>query len=91
MGDGKAVTVETTKRDRYGSEVDKVLAGGLNVNLEQVRLGLAWHYKAYEREQEARAARIGLWTDPMPLPLGSSGSSPVEALWGTRRGLVVRW
>lgn len=77
---GRAVTVETTKRDRYGREVGKVLAGGLDVNLEQVRRGLAWHYKAYEREQpaedrttysaaeqEAKAARIGLWTDPMPL------------------------
>ncbi len=78
---GKVVTVESTKRDRYGREVGKVLAGGLDVNLEQVRRGLAWHYKAYEREQpaedrttysaaeqEARVARIGLWTDPVPLP-----------------------
>lgn len=92
---GKAVTVETTKRDRYGREVGKVLTGGLDVNLEQVRRGLAWHYKAYEREQpvedrttystaeqEARAARIGLWADPMPLP-------PWEFRHQPRRGSEV--
>jgi endonuclease YncB( thermonuclease family) len=91
---GKAVTVETTKRDRYGREIGKVLTGGLDVNLEQVRRGLAWHYKAYEREQpaedrttystaeqEARAARIGLWTDPVPLP-------PWEFRHQPRRGSV---
>ncbi len=90
---GKAVSVETTKRDRYGREVGKVLADdGLDVNLEQVRRGLAWHYKAYEREQsavdrttyssaeqEARAARIGLWRDLMPLP-------PWEFRQQSRRG-----
>lgn len=88
------MTVEPTKRDRYGREVGKVLAGGLDVNLEQVRRGLAWHYKAYEleqpaedrtiystAEQEARAARISRWTGPMPLtPLGSSDTSPVGTM-----------
>lgn len=47
----KTVTVETDKRDRYGRELGKVLAGGVDVNLEQVRAGMAWHYKAYERTQ----------------------------------------
>lgn len=78
---GKPVDVETTKRDRYGREIGKVLTAGLDVNLEQVRLGLAWHYKAYEREQPpqdretynaaeqvARKAREGLWQDPAPVP-----------------------
>ncbi len=79
---GKAVTVETTKRDRYGREVGKVLAdGGLDVNLEQVRRGLTWHYKAYEREQssedrvtysgaeeKAKEARLGLWREEEPVP-----------------------
>lgn len=75
------VQVETTKRDRYGREIGKVLADGVDVNLEQLRRGMAWHYKAYEREQsprdrstysaaekDARAARRGLWTYPAPLP-----------------------
>ena len=42
----KTVTVETDKRDSYGRELGKVLAGGKDMNLEQVRAGFAWHYKA---------------------------------------------
>ncbi len=77
----KTVTVETDKRDRYGRELGKVLADGKDVNLEQVRAGMAWHYKAYERtqpatdrttyaaaENEAKAAKRGLWVDPEPTP-----------------------
>lgn len=77
----KSVTVETDKRDRYGRELGKVLADGKDANLEQVRSGLAWHYKQYEREQsaadrqtyadaenEAKAARRGLWADAEPVP-----------------------
>ena len=77
----KNVTVETGKRDRYGRELGKVLAGGKDVNLEQVRAGLAWHYKAYERtqpvtdrqayadaENEAKDAKRGLWADSEPIP-----------------------
>ena len=77
----KTVTVETVKRDRYGRELGKVLADGKDVNLEQIRAGMAWHYKAYQRDQsaadrqayaeaenEAKAARRGLWDDPEPVP-----------------------
>ena len=77
----KTVTVESDKRDRYGRELGKVLAGGKDVNLEQVRAGFAWHYKAYERtqpandrqayaaaENEAKAAKRGLWVDADPTP-----------------------
>lgn len=75
------VLVETEKKDRYGRDIGKVLVQGVDVSLAQVQRGLAWHYKAYEREQsandrklydfverEARASRRGLWiaTDPMP-------------------------
>lgn len=77
----KTVTVETDKRDRYGRELGKVLAGSKDANLEQVRAGMAWHYKAYERtqpatdrqayadaENEAKAAKRGLWVDVDPTP-----------------------
>jgi endonuclease YncB( thermonuclease family) len=73
---GKNVTVETGKIDRYGRTVGKVLIGGVDANLEQVRAGFAWHYKKYEREQsaedrtvyaraeiDARGKRAGLWRD----------------------------
>lgn len=77
----KAVSVETNKKDRYGREVGKVLVGGIDANLLQVQRGLAWHYKAYQRDQsqidlkvygvaesEAKAARRGLWGDAEPVP-----------------------
>lgn len=77
----KAVTVETDKLDKYRRNVGKVLVGGIDANLEQVKRGMAWHYKAYELEQpvidrkvysdaenEARAARRGLWADADPVP-----------------------
>lgn len=77
----KFVTMETGKTDRYGREVGKVLVDGLDANLAQVQRGFAWHYKAYEREQspsdrkvyadaenEAKAAKRGLWADVEPVP-----------------------
>lgn len=76
----KKVTVEYTKNDRYGRIVGKVLVGNVDTSLEQVKRGLAWHYKAYEREQspqdrvayaqaelDARQRRNGLWQDPDPV------------------------
>ena len=77
----KAVIVETNKVDKYRRNVGKVLVDGVDANLAQVQRGFAWHYKAYEREQstierkvyadaenEAKAARLGLWADSEPVP-----------------------
>jgi endonuclease YncB( thermonuclease family) len=77
----RVVTVETTKRDRYGRSVGTVRIDGLDANLEQIKRGMAWHYRAYEREQSpqerqdyaaaevaAREARLGLWKDAQPVP-----------------------
>jgi endonuclease YncB( thermonuclease family) len=77
----KTVTVETSKLDRYKRELGKVLIGSTDANLVQIRAGLAWHYKHYEREQpagerqayalaeqEARAAHRGLWREVSPIP-----------------------
>lgn len=78
---GKAVTVEWNKTDRYGRLVGRVTANGVDVNLAMVKQGLAWHYKAYAREQAprdqiayaaaedlARANHLGLWRDRNPTP-----------------------
>jgi endonuclease YncB( thermonuclease family) len=78
---GKSVTVEYEKRDRYGRIVGKVLKDGHDASLEQLRAGLAWHYKQYQREQSradrsayaevenaAQLAHAGLWRDPAPVP-----------------------
>jgi endonuclease YncB( thermonuclease family) len=79
----KSVRVSWNKTDKYHRLVGVVRpeATGADANLEQLRAGLAWHYKAYEAEQapaeraryaaaeaQARAARLGLWRDPSPLP-----------------------
>jgi len=77
----KSVTVGKDKRDRYRREVGKILVNGRDVNLVQVERGMAWHYKAYEREQSlddrklydaaeisARSAKRGLWRDSEPTP-----------------------
>ncbi|MFA6121728.1 MAG: thermonuclease family protein [Sideroxydans sp.] len=77
----KQVTVEYSKRDKYGRTVGKIIVNGVDANLEQVKAGMAWHYKQYQREQSvddrsayaqaeerARTAKAGLWIDPDPTP-----------------------
>lgn len=74
---GRFVVVEYEKKDRYGRVVGKVLVGNKDACLEQIRAGLAWHYKKCQKEQtesdrilyseaenEARDAKRGLWHDP---------------------------
>lgn len=77
----KQVSAEYSKKDKYGRTVGKIIVDGVDANLEQVRAGLAWHYKKYEREQpvddraayanaeeQARAEKKGLWVDAEPTP-----------------------
>ena len=77
---GQSVAVEWDKVDRYGRKVGQVMLEGRDCNLEQVKRGLAWHYKQYQRSQspadrqsyaeaevKARAARVGLWRDAAPM------------------------
>jgi endonuclease YncB( thermonuclease family) len=78
---GESVTVQYQKHDRYGRIVGKILQDGHDASLEQLRVGLAWHYKQYQREQSradrsayaevenaAQQAHAGLWRDPAPVP-----------------------
>lgn len=78
---GKDVIVRWSKGDKYGRIIGTVMIGNTNANLEQLRAGLAWYYKDYERdvppenrrsyaqaEDEARAVRRGLWQQPNPQP-----------------------
>lgn len=71
---GRTATVEWTKMDKYGRVIGRVLLDGDDVCLEQVRAGLAWHYKAYAKElaksqrlaysaaeDQARLDKAGLW------------------------------
>lgn len=69
------------KTDRYGRSVGRVVVGGKDVCLEQIRSGLAWFYAEYEMElvppdraryseamRDAKRARRGLWSDPHAEP-----------------------
>ena len=57
--------------DRYGRTVAEVYAGGRNVNLEMVRLGMAYAYRQYLNgcdenaylgaEAQAERSRQGVW------------------------------
>ncbi len=77
----KQVNVEGGKPDRYGRALGKIVLDGQDINLEQIRRGMAWHYKQYARDQSpqdriayaeaeatARAQRAGLWQDAQPVP-----------------------
>jgi len=47
----KQVSVEYNKKDKYGRIVGKIFVDGADANLEQVKAGMAWHYKQYQKEQ----------------------------------------
>jgi len=77
----KRVEARCHKKDRYGREVCAVFVSLRDVGLEQIRLGMAWHYKEYQHEQttqdrlvyrdeeeSAKARRVGLWKDAKPVP-----------------------
>lgn len=77
---GKQVLVESDRRDRYGRLLGKVRVDGLDVNLEQLRAGMAWWYRYYANtqpvadrasyeaaENAARSSGTGLWSEPNPV------------------------
>ncbi len=68
---GKEVHVVSKGQNKYGRTLGVVEIEGRDVNLEMVKEGLAWSYRSKpyaEAEQEARKAKVGLWTDPNPIP-----------------------
>ena len=48
---GKQVTADCPKTDRYKRAVCRLEVDGVDANLAQLEAGMAWHYKAYAREQ----------------------------------------
>ncbi|QBQ40544.1 thermonuclease family protein [Sphingobacterium psychroaquaticum] len=66
---GKKVKIDVKSKDQYGRTVGIVwVQDTLNVNLELLRAGLAWHYKLFDKstifaeaEQTARMEKVGLW------------------------------
>lgn len=78
---GKTVTLECENERSYGRLICKILlTSGEDVCLDQVKAGMAWHYKQYQDEQSpadrgayaaaectAMKSRTGLWSDPHPV------------------------
>jgi len=92
---GKAVSVDYNKLDRYGRIVGIVFLNGKDICLEQIRAGLAWHYKKYQDEQSAadrksyaRAEVLakqemrGLWSEPSPIPPWDWRHGPRQSVIG---------
>ena len=76
----KEVDISWEKRDRFQRILGKVLLNGQDICLEQIKNGMAWHYRQYQRDQaaedrgsyylaekDAREKRIGLWSDDAPI------------------------
>jgi micrococcal nuclease len=83
----RAVTVLGQGTDQYDRLLGRVFADGVEVNEALVRNGLAWHYEIRvsdralaEAERYARAARVGIWSQPNPVPPWKwrRGQAPVE-------------
>ena len=81
LAHGRAARADCPKVDRYGRAVCRVIVDGVDVGLEQVRRGFAWHYVKYAHEQraadrekyaraesDARSASAGLWSFSDPIP-----------------------
>ena len=77
----KQVRIEYDKEDKYGRIVGKVTLDDVDVCLQQLVLGMAWHYKKYQNEQsvsdralysetelKSQSLKLGLWTDDTPMP-----------------------
>ena len=78
---GKQVRIEYDKEDKYGRIVGKITLDDLDICLQQLVLGMAWHYKKYQNEQsvadrvvyndaelKSKSLRLGLWADETPMP-----------------------
>lgn len=71
----KEVTVKVWDTDRYGRIVGQIFDNGTDINLEQVKRGMAWVYTRYAKDPEyfkameiAKSKKIGLWSMPNPVP-----------------------
>jgi endonuclease YncB( thermonuclease family) len=77
----KEVFVNWDKKDKYYRILGKVIVDGRDANYEQLKKGLAWYYKQYEKdlsdedkkryseaEEWARNYTEGLWADSNSIP-----------------------
>ena len=81
LAHGRAARADCPKVDRYGRAICRLVVDGVDVGLEQIRRGYAWHYVKYAHEQraadreryaraesDARSTHVGLWLFSEPIP-----------------------
>jgi endonuclease YncB( thermonuclease family) len=73
----KQVTVEYSKQDRYGRTIGKITVDGVDANLEQIKAGMAWHYKKYQKEQSVEDRFV-------------YANAEIQAQY-KKRGLLAEW
>jgi endonuclease YncB( thermonuclease family) len=66
LAEGREVTCRNHGLDKYGRTLGTCFVEGRNINMELVKLGLAWAYVKYStayttEEAEARRAKLGVW------------------------------
>ena len=73
---GKDMVVEWKEKVPYCRVLAKVVQGGVNVNLQMVKEGPAWHYSNYSKsielsmdEAEGKAGKKSCWANPNSVPL----------------------
>ena len=83
---GKTVRVEISGTGRQGGWIGTVWLGDVDINLEQVKRGMAWASvkpttdpRYFDAEKDARLARRGIWSQDGAVP-------PWEY-----RNLEIRW
>ena len=71
----KPVRLVDQGQDRYGRTLARVYCAGTDANREQIRRGMAWVFDRYVTDRslyadqdEARAAKRGLWSDAHSIP-----------------------
>ena len=70
MIEGKSIRLTCSNYDvKYSRSVCRIEVGGVDINLQQVKLGLAWFNKKYSKDRsihqaelDARRLRLGLWS-----------------------------
>jgi endonuclease YncB( thermonuclease family) len=75
------VEADCGKLDMFKRPLCVIYLGSVDINLEQIRQGMAWHFKRYARRQQpkqrdeyavaefdAKVRRQGLWLDKNPVP-----------------------
>ena len=72
--DGREILIKYETTDRYGRILGTIYLEELDINLQMVRDGYAWHYKHFDAtpsyaaaENEAQSAKRGLWATTNPI------------------------